>query len=180
VARLQGVDTLHVEPGQPVVVELRAILRPASAIPSLRVGCDAAGIGVVQPGSALLAVRVEPNAGQAFPFWSEVGNFSELSLAESYSNFPNPFAAGRQETRFAFYLDRHARVTLRVWNGRGERVRSLLEEIPLSAGLYQDTVWDGLNGAGDTVFHGVYLAELIVRFDNGQNQRLLRKVAVVR
>jgi uncharacterized repeat protein (TIGR01451 family) len=180
VARLQGADTLLVEPGQPVVIELRATLRPASGVASLRLGCDAAGIGVMQPGSALLAVRVEPTPGQAFPFWSEAGNFSGLSLTESYSNFPNPFAAGRQATRFAFYLDRDAHVTLRLWDARGERVRSLLNETPLAAGVHQEMAWDGLNGAGDIVFHGVYLAELIVRFADGESKRLLRKVAVVR
>jgi hypothetical protein len=40
--------------------------------------------------------------------------------------------------------------------------------------------WDGRNGAGSIVLNGVYLAELVVQFDDGSSRRLLRKVAVVR
>ena len=39
---------------------------------------------------------------------------------------------------------------------------------------------DGRNGVGATVYNGVYVAELNVRFDDGASQQVRRKVAVVR
>jgi hypothetical protein len=50
----------------------------------------------------------------------------------------------------------------------------------MPAGLHQETTWDGRNERGDVVVNGAYIAELRVAFDDGQSERLLRKVAVVR
>jgi hypothetical protein len=143
-------------------------------------GCDRAGIGVVQPASALLAVSVQPAAGQAFPLWSEAGSFSEADLARSWANYPNPFAAGREATSFVYFLRGPARVSLRLLTPHGEPVATLLDGAVRAAGLHQEDRWDGRNGRGEPVFNGVYLAELSVRFDDGASDRLLRKVAVVR
>jgi hypothetical protein len=149
-------------------------------ISSVRIGYDEEGIGVVQPASALLAIAVVPEQGTSFPAWSQSGQFGAESLAESYMNFPNPFAAGRDETTFAFFLPTSGRVSLRLMTMRGEVVRTLLEGVELAPGMHQDTVWDGRNGKSKTVITGVYIAELSVRFDNGQSERHLHKVAVVR
>src|SRR6185295_17995945 len=118
---------LGVPPNGSVVVELRAILRQGTTPPTFRVGFDAAGIGVVQPASALLQVQVQPAPGSSFPMWTEAGSFGGLTLAESYSNYPNPFAGGRQSTTFAYYLPQAARVTLRIVTPNGEGVATLLE-----------------------------------------------------
>jgi hypothetical protein len=72
------------------------------------------------------------------------------------------------------------RVTLRLWSARGERVIGLLDDAPRATGLHQEDVWDGRNGRGLLVTNGVYVAELIVRLDDGTHRRLIRKVAVVR
>jgi hypothetical protein len=48
------------------------------------------------------------------------------------------------------------------------------------AGLYQNTLWSGRNGLGNAVVNGVYIAELVVDYDDGSSERLIRKVAVVR
>ena len=134
----------------------------------------------MQPSDPLLSVAVMPEAGQTFPFWTQAGNFSGLSLAESYSNFPNPFAAGRQQTRFAFRLEKPARVSLFVWTSHGGRVRTVLDGISLPQGLHQSFSWDGRNGAGQTVANGVYFAEIQVAYDDGSHQSAMRKVAVSR
>jgi hypothetical protein len=180
-ARLSGTDTLRLEPQVPVTIEIRMVVRTGAVLErGVRLGCTSAGIGVVQPSSALLAVAIRPAAGQTFPFWTESGTLSETSLAGSFTNFPNPFAAGRAETRFAFYLPSDARITLRVWTARGERVRTVIEDAPYGAGLHQSLAWDGRNGAGASVQNGIYGAELIVRYVGGSSDRQIRKVAVVR
>jgi hypothetical protein len=163
-------------------VEIRVVLRGAGEpVPAdFRVGCDGPGIGVVQPGSALLRIQVRPAPGQSFPLWTEAGAFGEARLAASYSNFPNPFAAGRKATTFAYYLEHPARVTLRILTPHSEPVATVLRDAPRSPGMNQTDVWDGRNGSGDVVRNGVYVAELSVAYDNGTSERLLRKVAVVR
>jgi hypothetical protein len=155
-------------------------MRAGAAISGLRLGFAAADVHVVQPPGQLLQVAVQAADGQTFPFWTEAGNFSSASLEESWSNFPNPFAAGRQRTTFAFYLPQPGQVTLKLWTARGKAVRTLLDATALPAGLHQDRNWDGRNGRGETVTNGVYLAEIVVRYEDGTTARTLRKVAVVR
>ena len=147
---------------------------------SFRLGLDRSGVGVVQPSNPLLGVAVRPIAGRAFPLWTEAGNFTGHDLASSYSNFPNPFAAGRQSTQIVYDLKTNARVTLRLLTARGEGVATLVDDAPRTAGLHQEDRWDGRNGQGEVVANGVYVAELVVRYDDGSSERLLRKVAVVR
>jgi hypothetical protein len=137
-------------------------------------------ISVEQPGGALLAIRIEPAAGKVFPFWTEAGHFAALDLAASYANFPNPFAAGREETRFVYALQEDGRVTLRVLTVRGETVITLLDQAWRGAGLHQEDAWNGRNGREAVVRNGVYIAELVVRYAGGSEQKVLRKVAVVR
>jgi len=125
-------------------------------------------------------VPVRASDGNTLPFWTEASSLAAADLAASYINFPNPFAAGREATHFAFQLPQAATVTLRLWTPRGESVITVLDDEALASGLHQDLDWDGRNGRGTVVRNGVYLAELKVRYDDGSSERLLRKVAVVR
>ncbi len=163
-----------------VVFELFAVPRAADPGTRFRLGWRSDGIGVVQPGSALLAVAVLAAPGSSFPMWSDAASFSSGDLARSYQNYPNPFAAGRDVTTFAWLMPGPGRATLRIWTPRGEPVATLLDGAEVPAGLRQSDRWDGRNGRGAVVANGVYVAELDVTFDDGGHQRVLRKVAVVR
>jgi hypothetical protein len=180
VVTVAGPDTLSIPPGETISLEIEWETAFEASSESVRFGIHAVGIGVVQPSSALLEIQVQPQENQNFPFWTLAGNFTGADLSASYSNFPNPFAAGREQTKFAFYLRESARVKLRILTIRGEEVCTLLEEAALGAGLHQDTSWDGRNDRGDTVLSGVYVADLEVRYADGTNARELHKVAVVR
>ena len=171
---------LSVLPGKTETLELRTTLSAAASATSLRLGFDRADVGVVQPGGAALSISLVPEPSQTFPLWTETGNFGVMSLEKSYANFPNPFAAGREHTAFVYYLPQNGRVTLRIWTLRGDAVATVIKDGVRPAGLHQEDGWDGRNGSGDTVLNGVYLAELVVAFEDGQSKRLLRKVAVVR
>jgi hypothetical protein len=92
----------------------------------------------------------------------------------------NNVPAGREGTAFAFYLPAPGRVSLRIFSARGEPVRTVFDGEARTPGLHQDDVWDGRNGRGAVVTNGVYVAELTVRLDDGTQQRLLRRVAVLR
>jgi hypothetical protein len=180
VARATAATPLVLDPHAPFAVELRATPRSGAPTGPFRLGLRADGIGVVQPGSPLLAVAVVATDGQGFPFWTQAGGPTALTLKGSYSNFPNPFAAGRQSSRFAFYLKSPARVTIELWTLRGDRVRTLVSGVTLGAGLHQDIDWDGRNGRGDTVVSGAYVAEIRAAYDDGSEEHERRKVAVVR
>jgi hypothetical protein len=171
---------LSVGPGETTRVEIRVVARSAGGPSGYRLGVDQAGIGVVQPSSALLAINVQPLAGQEFPMWSEAAGLTASTLQGSYSNFPNPFAAGREATTFVYYLPSPARVSIRILTPHGESVATLFENAPRAIGLHQDDRWDGRNGRGQPVYNGVYVAELEVRYDDGSGARLLRKLGVVR
>ncbi len=178
-AVLSGAQPLAIPAGEAIVVTVLARFR-AEATGGLRLGLTAADVHAIQPDGASGAIRIRPAPGAAFPFWTAVGTFSGLDLASSYINFPNPFAAGREATSFAFSLPQAAEVSLRILTARGEGVVTLVDNRPLNAGLHQDLSWDGRNGRDQSVHNGVYIAELLVRFADGQQERLLRKVAVVR
>ena len=130
--------------------------------------------------SALLRIQVRAAPGQSFPLCTEAATFGQSRLSGSYANFPNPFAAGRKSTTFAYYMERSGRVTLRILTPHSEPVATLVSNQPRSAGMNQSDAWDGRNGSGEVVRNGVYVAELSVAYDDGKRERLLRKVAVVR
>ena len=67
-------------------------------------------------------------------------------------NYPNPFNI---ETRIAFSLPQKSRVTLEIYNLRGELVRTLLNE-EREPGQYRVT-WDGRNRRGQVVASGIYV-----------------------
>ena len=179
-ASLPGVDSLRIAPEETVELRLEMTCREGTSAKGVRLGLTQEGVGVAQPGNPLLSVSVLAAGGSTFPLWTSSGNFSGATLQESYSNFPNPFAAGREETTVAFYLDGPGRVSLKIHTLRGELVRDLLANASREGGLHQDVTWDGRNGRGHVVRNGVYVAEISVTFDDGRSERLLRKVAVVR
>jgi hypothetical protein len=168
------------QPQERTEIELQVDCHTNITAGSLRFGIDRSDVGVVQPVSALLQIQVEPVDGQTFPMWTEAGGVNALSLKESFSNFPNPFAAGGESTTFVYYLPNSARVSLKIFTGRGKGVTTLLTDDWHPAGVHQSTLWDGRNGVGRTVVNGVYIAELVVKYDDGNSERLIRKVAVVR
>lgn len=178
-AEVRPDSLLYLPAGSEIELLIDATFRDGAGA-SLRLGFEEADVHVTQPGGALLAIRIDPVAGETFPFWTDVGHFTRLDLESSYANFPNPFAAGREATTFVYALDGAARVSLRLLTARGDGVRTILDGTPRPAGIHQADRWDGRNGRGLAVRSGVYVAELDVRYEDGRHARILRKVAVVR
>ncbi len=180
VATIISTVGLQVEPGETKTLRVLLQLAAGARTGSIAIGLDLDDVTVRQPEGELITVHVSPALGQIFPFMTMPGTVSPASLEQSYSNFPNPFAAGREGTTFVFGLPAPAKVDLRIYSPRGELVRVLLAGENRAVGLHQDVVWDGRNGRGDVVRNGVLIAELIVRPDGGGATTLRRKVAVVR
>ncbi len=169
-----------VDADQNIEVQVEVLLRDNAPPGSLSMVLAEDGVDAGPPGGIGTSVRVLAASGQSFPFVSESGNIGGASLAESYANFPNPFAAGREPTTFAFSLLQDAKINLRIMTPHGELVTTILQNEQRPAGFYQSDLWQGYNGNGSPVQNGVYLAELVVQYSDGTKERILRKVAVVR
>jgi flagellar hook assembly protein FlgD len=73
-----------------------------------------------------------------------------------YQNYPNPF---NPSTTISFTLAQPSNTRLEIFNIRGEKVRTLVNNY-CSAG-YRSAVWDGADDAGILVPSGVYMYRLI-------------------
>ena len=77
------------------------------------------------------------------------------NIAELIGNFPNPF---NPETSINFNLRKDSKVSLKVFNIKGQLIRTLINE-QLSASSY-NIVWNGKNDSGNQVSSGIYLYKL--------------------
>jgi hypothetical protein len=126
-----------------------------------------------------MAVATIENAG--YPLVTVVTHVLGATGETAFSNYPNPFAAGRQSTRVTFFLDAPSRVTLKLYTLWGAPVKTLIDGEKRPAGLHQDTEWTGYTGDGDVVNNGVYYLVLDVEPSGGGSTRTFkRKVGVVR
>jgi hypothetical protein len=72
-----------------------------------------------------------------------------------YNNYPNPF---NPETTLSFSIKEKGRVVLEVFNIKGQKIRSLINE-EMNPGFY-DIVWDGNNENNMPVGSGMYFYRL--------------------
>ncbi|MCK5406776.1 MAG: T9SS type A sorting domain-containing protein, partial [Candidatus Krumholzibacteria bacterium] len=111
--------------------------------------------------------------------YTNFGHILATSVESAFTNYPNPFAAGREGTTITYYLTQKSTVTLKLFTLWGAPVKTLIDGQTLDAGLHQNIVWDGRNGDGDAVNNGVYYLVLEVNASGGQ-QTIRRKVGVIR
>ncbi len=74
---------------------------------------------------------------------------------ESRQNYPNPF---NPMTTIEYHLKENARVTLKIYNVKGQVVRTLVDE-PQTRGV-KSVVWDGRNERGELQGSGIYIYRL--------------------
>lgn len=72
-----------------------------------------------------------------------------------YQNHPNPF---NLETQISFDLPVNSKVSLKIYNIKGQLVRTLLDK-EVEAGQHK-VVWDGKNQKGEIVASGIYFYRL--------------------
>ena len=84
-------------------------------------------------------------------------------LETSFSNYPNPFAAGDEVTYITYNLPSDSPVTIKIYTLIGKLVWT--EEFPLGsseteAGILQRVTWDGRNQDGEIVRNGIYVCKI--------------------
>ena len=70
-----------------------------------------------------------------------------------FQNFPNPF---NPETNIYFSLKKNSTVTLEIFDILGRKVKSLIKDEVLNAGL-QNVKWNGTDLTGNKVSSGIYI-----------------------
>jgi hypothetical protein len=86
-------------------------------------------------------------------------------------NFPNPF---NPETNIQFSLPVNKTVSLKIYNSRGQEVRTLVNNEALSQGTHT-VLWNATDDQGNAVASGVYIYRLIFgNFSKSQTMTLVR------
>jgi hypothetical protein len=94
---------------------------------------------------------------------------SELQVL--LSNYPNPFNAS---TRVAYQVPVSGRLTLKLYDGLGRLIRTLVDE-ETADGVYTVVTWDGRDDQGVEVASGIYFSVL-----QGKNFCASRKLFLLR
>ncbi len=90
----------------------------------------------------------------------------EFGLAQ---NFPNPF---NPSTKIQFSVEKTGNVSLAIYNMRGERVKTLVDNNTMYAGIAHTVEWDGRNEFGNQVASGVY----VYRLQQGNQMKTKRMI----
>lgn len=100
--------------------------------------------------------------------------------AVALSNFPNPFilSASTPETRIRYSIPVSGQVVIRVFNIRGQEVRTLVDQNQ-AAGQFE-VAWNGTDSNGRKVASGVYFCRLSIMPVNGAPQSIVRKMVLVK
>ncbi len=86
-------------------------------------------------------------------------------------NYPNPFNSA---TTIRFELPAADHLTVEIFNIRGQRVRTLVQNRPYAAGYYR-LKWDGRNERGLNVASGLYILRLKGQKFKGKQKILLQR-----
>ncbi|MCK9158307.1 MAG: T9SS type A sorting domain-containing protein [Candidatus Cloacimonas sp.] len=97
-------------------------------------------------------------------------NIPVTPLTLLYKNYPNPF---NPETTLSFTLAKSGRAILKIYNQKGQLVKTLIDA-DLPSGDYQ-YVWNGKDNKGISVASGVYLYSLIAEGETHLRKMLLLK-----
>jgi hypothetical protein len=98
------------------------------------------------------------------------------SASVKLGNYPNPFFSGvsRQKspgTRISFFLPQKEKVKLEIFNIKGQRVVTLLDDSMESGDHFVQ--WSGTDNQNKTVASGVYFYRLSVGKDEAYNRKML-------
>jgi hypothetical protein len=136
-------------------------VRGAPPVQEIRLQVHRSGLLVRDDLSGSILPVVDATTGQALD-----GQLTSQSLVilsnqfeEYVHNYPNPFHAGREPTRIAYFLSAPASVTVRVFSLTGELVyeENIPQGDPRAAPGARETEWDGRNGKGEVVRNGIYV-----------------------
>lgn len=133
-----------------------------------------AGLGVEGGGLHELRFYAVEDGGVAEPLrFLNLYTTQAVTLEQEITNRPNPFAAGREETRILFNPPASGTVTITIYDLYGAVVH--VDRMDALMGQTAEYVWDGRNGKDRVVANGGYICRI-----TGQGFDYRRKIAVVK
>lgn len=178
VVTLTPQSPIVVAAGAPVTLQIRAdIADPLGATQARMLLSTGADVEVEHVATPSQVVGVMPALGASFPMKSGTATMEEGDL-NAISNFPNPFAAGRDTTQISFFLREAATLTAVIYTPSGDKVLTLADAAPFTEGAH-NFIWDGRNGRSEVIRNGVYLVFIRAESASG-TQEVIRKIAVVK
>jgi hypothetical protein len=121
------------------------------------IGTEGSPIGVVRDANG------EDIAGF---FYNSPLSIMSASFEEYVHNYPNPFMAGSEVTKIAYFLTEDSSVSIKIYDYTGILVWT--KDIPAGGpggsgepgGTWWEADWDGRNGNGEIVRNGVYICKV--------------------
>lgn len=110
-----------------------------------------------------------------------VGALTPTSRISSVVNYPNPFAAGKEDTRVRYVLNEDSAVEISIYTLLGDLVWEKNYDAGKEGGKGQATGyaneirWDGRNSAGQLVANGMFLMEI-----KAGSCKQMRKIGVIK
>ena len=163
------VRTVTVDPNRPEIIYAGMFENGISCVfRSLNGGEDWEDITENLPQNGMSAMAVNPHTGDLYKgscigtwiypssYDAKVGSRSvRPESTELYANYPNPF---NPRTNLFFNIEEASRVTVSVFNLRGQNIRTLINGFRPPG--EHSIVWDGEDGRGERAGSGVYLFRL--------------------
>ncbi len=97
------------------------------------------------------------------------------TVTELTGNYPNPF---NPSTYIKFSLKAESKVSLEIFNIRGQRVKTLVED-EMQAG-YHSVVWNGTDQSGKHVSSGVYFTKFGTVEENNGKYTSVKKIILLK
>jgi hypothetical protein len=120
-------------------------------------------------------------AGNSYPILSTEISITAANLAESFTNFPNPFnPANGEATIIGYVLAEDAYVDIELFTITGQLVSQLVSNAYRSAGSHRSDTWTGVNDKSLNVLPGTYFCRVTARYTSGKQESFTRKIAVIR
>ncbi|MCH7548763.1 MAG: T9SS type A sorting domain-containing protein, partial [Candidatus Krumholzibacteriota bacterium] len=130
-------------------------------VQEIRLQVRGSGLRITDSGTGQNIAVIDDGTGQ--PLTGQLVSQPLVILSnrfEEYAhNYPNPFRAGSQSTRIAYFLDSSTSVSIKVYTITGELVyeESIPVGDPRTATGARETPWDGRNTKGEVIRNGVYV-----------------------
>ncbi|MCX5781855.1 MAG: Ig-like domain-containing protein [Elusimicrobia bacterium] len=112
-----------------------------------------------------------------------VMGYAPTASLEDLSNYPNPFAAGREKTTIQYSLEKDSEIHIAIYDLMGNLVKTFHfnrgETGKGQANTLNQVQWDGRNGFGDVVANGGYIMRIEID-DGSSNKVKTRKILVIK